>query len=336
MIINGNIEYKEHEFVHFVKEYTGEVDVIETKKGERRRKKFNMREIPFTDIISVNLNTKGKSIPFSSNGVINVNRYMFWFWTPLIGSDAISLYTLLNEYCDDETDFCYPKEGELAERLGVSIPTVDKKADLLEEHNFIYVISRLNKLNSNRSTSNLYKVRKTIPLLSRELYLKLPDYLRKKHDDFMKRYANGEMMDYFSHDSNKTATSLLVRSERIITKKEREKINAIIENAQQAEYILVNLSASQQMYSEKIRELLKENWSKPSYESFFSDAIAVYDKETNQVDFIVNELAKEVINSNQSYKGRLSTIFYQVYDSLVKDMSVYTFKEYIIKIERLK
>ncbi|MEK1828896.1 hypothetical protein AAAC51_07045 [Priestia megaterium] len=77
MLINGKNEYKEDEFIHFIREENGEV--IQLSNGKGVRKMHDKREISFSNIVATNLNKQGESIPFANNGVINVNRYMFTF-----------------------------------------------------------------------------------------------------------------------------------------------------------------------------------------------------------------------------------------------------------------
>jgi DNA-binding transcriptional ArsR family regulator len=336
MIINGDKEYKENEFVHTIRVYTGKVDEIDTKKGKRKVKEYYMKEIPFEDFISLNLNGRGKSIPFISNGVINVNRYMFWFWTPIIGGDGVSLYTLLTEYCDDDTDICYPKVSELADRLGLTRPTVSSKLQMLEENNFIVILNRLNKLANNKLTSSVYKIRQTIPLLSIEQYNSLPEYLKIKHDKFMDKYGKESKMDFLTHDSQSTISFLSKNSERIVSKRDRERIHNIIESSKQSEYILVNLSPTQKMYCEQLHKELQKGCSKPAFDSFYADSICVYDELTNTVDFILNELGKEVIDTNSFTKDMLANVFNEIFNCNINRFRTYTFNDYIVKIERLK
>jgi hypothetical protein len=337
MYINGDKEYKEDEYIHFVREFTGvtrEIDDKKSKSGKRRYKEYDMREIPFDDIISLNLNKSGESIPFSNNGVINVNRYLFWFWTPIIGSDCISLYILLSEYCNDETDICYPKESELADRLGLSKRTIQRKIPILEENNFLLVINRLNRLANNKETSPIYKMRQTIPLLSREQYHQLPDYLKKKHDKFMDRYGRDSHMEAFLYDSGNTISGLLSNSERVVTKREREQIDNILKNSQQSEYIVARLSSERKVFQESFYEVVLANWSKPVFDTAFDKSIVVVNEEELYADLILTEVGKEMCESIPSYKKRLLEVTSELYGDNVEDMNFYTFKEYIIAMKR--
>jgi transcriptional regulator with XRE-family HTH domain len=332
--INGGFEYKQDEFIHFVREHNGKTKDIDTAKGKRVYKEYDMREIPFRDIVNMNLNKSGESIPFASNGVINVNRYFFTYWTPILGSDACSLYTLLTEYCNDDTDICFPKEKELAERLGLSKPTVSKKLQLLQDNNFIVVVNRLNKLANNKETSPIYKIRQTIPLLSKEQYKTLPEYLKVKHDKFMDKYGKDTEMTYFKHDFKDTKEGLLFNSEKLISKKQREFIQKVIDDANESNYILVRLSNLQKMLSESFHQKLQEKWFKPSYETFFTDSICIYNEDTVSVDLILKDVGKEIVPTYPKYEEQLIEIFKELYNEPVLTINYYTFKEYIFKLER--
>ncbi|MFE4029308.1 hypothetical protein ACFX4N_24460 [Priestia sp. YIM B13551] len=337
MIINGNKEYKEDEFIHFLREDNGEMMEIKISNGKGVRKMHDKREIPFSDIVLTNLNKQGESIPFANNGVINVNRYMFTFWTNVIGPECVHLYYLLNEYCNDETDICFPKESELAQRIGISSPTtLRKKLRLLQENNFILIINRLNKLANNKETSPIYKIRQTIPMLSKEQYNQLPKYLKEKHDDFMQKYGRDLEMDYFLHDSKETIGELLSNSEKIISKKNRAAIDKLIENSEQSDYILNTLTPYEKMSCNQFHKLLQDQWSKPSYEMIFNDSICIYNEDIGGVDLILNEAAKDIVKETAHYTDRLISICSSIFDEEIEIINYYNFKEYMIKLERAK
>jgi hypothetical protein len=59
----------------------------------------------------MNHNKNGESIPYSRNNVVNLEGYLLWYWSPIIGGEAIILFLHLWEYCnqDEGVDICYPK-----------------------------------------------------------------------------------------------------------------------------------------------------------------------------------------------------------------------------------
>ncbi len=337
MIINKDKVYKEDEFIHFMRKYTGETRKIKGKNNSKRTyKEFDMVEISFNDIVDMNLNGKGVSVPYSNENVINISRYMFYYWLPIIGSDAINLFILLNEYCDKDTDICYPKVGELADRLGRSKPTLNKALDKLEENNFVVVINRLNKVADNRETSPIYKIRKTVPLLSIDQYKKLPPILKEKHDEFMKKYGGSTKMDYFNYDADETMEELISNGDKIVSKKSREKINQILEEEKEAEYILASLSETEKLYRETFHNAIQMRrlWSKPSFENFFGNSICILDEETNIISLILNEVGKLYLEGNYNAYRRLADLFDEIYETEIAGIDYYTFTEYIEKNEK--
>lgn len=334
MKVNGK-EYKADEFIHFIRKKNGIVREIETKGGsERTYEGYDMIEVPFETIQKVSINTKGKSVPFASRNVINISRYLFWYWTPIIGSDAVNLYILLTEYCNDETDICFPKIKELAQRLGRSEPTIRKNLSILEKYNFIVMIHRLNKLANNKETSPIFKIRQTTPLLSKELYHKLPDYLKKKHDEFMEKYADDNQLDYFHYQSYFTVEEILEDGERIISKKERERIKQMIQESDARKYILENIPSMDKKQNEGLLEFLESNISKPTFEAWYSNAIAIHDDESHIISFIVNDFANEVLPTAQQAYERICNLLREYFNDPEADIKLYTHENYIVKLKK--
>lgn len=335
MLINKKNEYKHDEFIHFVRQKNGEIKLIDAKKGSKRKYKgYDMIEIPFEEIVELNLNDRGTPAPYTNRNVISVSRYLFWYWMPIIGSDAVNLYILLTEYCDDETDICYPSISELAQRMGRSVPTINKNLDKLEENNFILVINRLNKKSNNRETTPIFKIRHSIPLLSKEQYKMLPEYLQKKHDKFMEKYCKNINMDYFNYNSEGTLEELLEHGKEFISKKHREKSKKALEEGKAVGYILTKLSDSQIMKIKELHDLLQKQWSKPTFDTALFDSISIYDEDNRTVYFILNSFGKAIMEESPLSYERLLPLFRILYGDGVLNIQFYTFDEYLYKLGR--
>jgi Helix-turn-helix domain len=339
VFILPNPEYKKDEYIHFIYEKTGEYQKVKGKNNsERMQPKYNQIEIPFNKIESLNLNNRGESVPYSHKNVINFSRYMAWYWCPIIGADACMLYMHLTEYCDD-TDICYPKIDELADKMKRSKPTVNKNLDILEENNFIIIIHRLNKLANNKETSPIFKLRHTIPLLSKEQYFMLSKKLQKKHDEFMEKYGAGRQ-EFIPYDHSQTLDELLMTGEKIISKSARSKIDNILKNEQEKEYLLVKLSKYDTVKLEGFHQaLMQAGFSKPSFDLFFRESISVYIREERSVHIIVkDESTKDYLKQEhaKTYALKILKAVESLYEENIKDVSYYTIRDYIYKLERGK
>lgn len=314
MRINKDKIYKSDEFIHFVRIHDGSNREILGKLGVTSvHSNYDTVEIPFNDFIKINMNTKGESVPYSNRNVINISRYMFWYWMPIIGSDPICLYILLTEYCNDETDICFPKIKDLAQRLDRSLPTVRKCLAILEENNFIIVINRLNKLKSRRETSPIFKVRQTTPLISSEQYNELPAKLKEKHDEFIANNMSIEVPEQ-KHNHKDTVKALIDSGEVLITKRRQERILASLETERATDKVYQTLSDKQIAFNEKIHEILQSDDSeitKPSYDSLFLDSIFIQEEYSKFI--IVSSIGtSEILKTHTTYTDILIRIMKQL------------------------
>jgi hypothetical protein len=335
--------YKEEEFIHFVRKL-GDSNNIEIKKNDGTSyllPQKDMFEIPFQEIEKAELNNRGKSISFSRNNVVNLERYMLWYWSPIIGGNAIILFLHLWEYCntDDGVDICYPKLSELAMKMGIKDKrTIVNLLNKLQENNFLVWAYRLNKLNNNKEDSPIFKLRQTVPLLSVEQYNELPQKLQKKHDQYMEKFGKGSSLERFTYDSTETIDELMTKSDRLITSKSRKEIEAVLNKQDEEEYIFSslpdNLKGTLIKQNEFHEQLLNTGMSKPSTETFFNNTMLVYDKSIYTVYMIVrNDTHKSFIENDLNERARkiLQECLENFYGA-VHDIKVYTAKNYIIKI----
>ena len=321
--------YKEDEYIHLL--YTGN--------------KEEMIEISFRDILKVNLNKRGESIPYTRENVINMERYVLNYWQPLIGSDAVLLYYHLWEYCriEDGIDICWPKVTELMERMKRSKGNIVKNLQILEDNNFILTVHRIDRKSSKQS-SNIYKLRNTIPMLSREQYYQLPEFLQKKHDEYMEKYGQDVQMEIFKYASSETYKALKTEGDKIISAKTRAEIKKALQNQEYEEYL-------QRMLSEEIKQTLwhgsdiadrlvrNKKMSKPSAENYLSGVICLYEANIKTVYLLYpykskRDLVLEAIKGRTSEAVILDVLIEQYRD--ICDVRYLTLEQYIIEKKKEK
>ncbi|QRV11459.1 helix-turn-helix domain-containing protein (plasmid) [Bacillus velezensis] len=329
-------------YVHFITKRTGGTHKIGYGEKQRDMPDKEMFEVPFSDIERLNLNKVGNEIPFSMNNVWNVERYMAYYWKQIIGAEAIFVYYQLWEYCDKDSgvDICFPKMTELAERCGISRGSLIDKIKRLEENNFLIQVHRLNKRHNNKEDSPIFKLRRTIPLLSKEQYKKLKPFARKKHDEYMEKFANSSHLEYFSLKGEEVLNDLIDNyGDRIITKKTRKEIKETLLSAEAEEYILENLPDSlknSMMTSEEFSNFLMDGmvYSKPTTEYLFKDTMVVYDEDIMTLYLIIKEEeACRYLNEFIIEKDRkkLQFALEKVYPSIY-DIKCFTRDQFILKI----
>lgn len=327
-----NPPYKKDEYIHFIYEKTGETKKVKAKnESERDKPKHNLIEIPFSHIEAMNLNNRGEVVPYSAKNVINFSRYMAWYWCPIIGADACMLYMHLTEYCDD-TDICYPKLQELADKMKRSKPTITKLLAVLEENNFLVVIHRLNRLANNKETSPIYKLRQTIPLLSKEQYRMLPEKLQDKHDDFMDKYGKYANQELFAFDSSETWNELVGSGEKIISKSTRKKIRDIMYKEQDREYLLTNLEDN--VKTDDFHNELMQLVSKPTFDMMYKDTMTVLESPLIAHVIVPSEDTRDYLKESETQLNKLITACRNLFGDSVADIEIYTTRDYIFKMER--
>lgn len=326
-------------YIHFVEMKSGKTQLI-GKENVRQMATKDKYELTFDCIESLNLNKVGNEINYTGN-VINLERYMLYYWKPIIGSDCILLYLHLWEYCrrEDGVDMIFVKMTELMERFQVSRPTLLAKLKKLEEHNFLLVVHRLNKRNNNKEDSPLIKLRMTIPLLTKEQYYTLTPYLQKRHDDYMKKFASDLQMEAFGKNGADTIEDIISNNgDRIISKKVRQEIKTVLKNEEEEEYITSNLPSHMKetlMDAKSFQEaLINQGFSKPSAEMFFAGTMVAYDSTKNEVHIIHREkVQREFLeeNLNSHRKDDLVKTLIELYES-VYEVKHFTAEQYIVTI----
>lgn len=328
-------------YIHFVEKRLDGTHPISEKEGAREMPNKEAYEVPFSYLESLNLNKVGNEVPSIVHSMWNIDRYMAYYWKQIMDADSIFVWQHLWEYCDKDSgvDMCYPKMKELAERTGLAKGTLISKIKKLEENNFLIQIHRLNKRNGNKEDSPIFKLRRTIPLLSQEQYQKLKPFMKKKHDEFMEKFASDAQMERFNLQSGEDTVNNIINTvgDKIITKKARKEIEKLIENQQEEDYILVNLPVSMQdtlIASDDFKEKMVEyGCTKPTADVFFNDVVSVYNKDTHTAYIIARDNSKKEFL--EGLDGNSKDIMCQMLDGMyhsIGDIKYFTTKQFIVTI----
>lgn len=333
-------------YTHFIERVNDKSsDLIDSDKNAKKMPDKDMYEIDFNYIEKLNLNKIGNEIPSLVRNVWNVDRYMAYYWKAIMDADCILVWHQLWEYCDMDNgvDICYPKMKELAQRCSISKGTLISKIKKLEENNFLIQIHRLNRRNGNREDSPIFKLRRTIPLLSRQQYEKLNPFLKNKHDEYMEKFASDTSMEIFEQNGNETKQDVIDSvGDRIISKKRRKAVNEMLKSEERESFILASLPTYMKdtiIEDLELRDsLVEKGMGKPSADTYFKDTITFYDRHSNIVHLIFphdtnKEFTKSMLNSHGYNK--LMEVLIDKYDS-VYDIKYFTAEQYIIHIMKGK
>ncbi|HDR7067016.1 TPA: helix-turn-helix domain-containing protein [Bacillus cereus] len=328
-------------YIHFIEKRVDGTHWIGKDDNAREMPNTEAYEVPFSSLENLNLNKVGNELVSITHNAWSIDRYLAYYWKQIMDAECIFVWQHLWEYCDKENgvDMCYVKMSELAERCGMSKGKLIAKINKLEENNFLIKVQRLNKRNGNREDSPIFKLRRTIPLLSKEQHNKLKPFMQKKHNDFLKNFASDAQLEMFNRQSGEDTLNDIIDNvgDKIVSKKARKEIEKLLVNEKEEDYILTNLPPRMQetlTSSSKFREYLIENGcGKPTADIFFEGVMTVYDSEIHTAHVITRDKSKKEFleGLNDQHKDIMCKTLDDMYKS-VGDIKYFTAKQYIITI----
>ncbi|MED1666969.1 DnaA N-terminal domain-containing protein [Brevibacillus laterosporus] len=141
----------------------------------------------YQDFQTLRLEKLGINLPIDNKGFTTISNYFLDFWGAVMGSTATSLYIHLTRYCYGDKDYCFPDLPTIALKMQITTTTLNKYMDILEQNGFIYRFWLQNPEENNNDCGIIYKVRRTIPILSKELVEKLPKPFQLMHDQYIEQ-----------------------------------------------------------------------------------------------------------------------------------------------------
>lgn len=340
-------DYREDEYIHFLERKSGKKVMVAQKNGRvRELPESEMHEIKFEDVLKINLSKNTNSISSLTDNAWKMDRYMSYYWSVIMDRDCIFLYYHLLDYCriSEGVDICYPPMSELREKMNLSKPTLVSKLKKLEDNNFILRIRRLEKAKDNREVSPIYKVRATIPHISKEQYDILPRTLQKKHDKYMASFANDTQMDWFASSGRKNIDDIINNvGDRMVSSKTRKEIKKSIASAEAETYIMENLPSKMKdtmKNADEFQTILIENkwFTKPSAEMIFNNTITVYDKSTFTAYLIVKDKTQKSFleeGLSEDQFDRMNQCLIDMYDSIYH-VRYFTREQFVVTVMKGK
>ncbi|MDX8367174.1 helix-turn-helix domain-containing protein [Cytobacillus sp. IB215665] len=216
------MEYREDRYIHYRNVPTGEYNIVPVNRDGKvlhiQVPIFKKQEISFDEIKQLNLDDYGKYVEACAEDVSFVHNYFFDFWGAIMGAEAIALYLLLKRYCNNK-DYCSVDMQTIQMKMKKgSKNSIIKYLNTLEKFGFITKIQRIDLKKNNSDTSPFYKIRRNIPLLSKELAETLPEKLRIEHDEFLE--SNNTSLDE-STNSDQKPVEMLKSSQVVKSRKKK-------------------------------------------------------------------------------------------------------------------
>ncbi|WP_181917756.1 helix-turn-helix domain-containing protein [Cohnella phaseoli] len=228
-----------------------------------------------SEVVQFSLDRFGLNLPLMEGNVVFVHHYLLKFWNRFIKPEGLNIYLLLRMHCYNK-DYCWLELQSLCNFTDRSKETIRKYLDLLERYGFIYQFQCENTARNNMQESPITKVRKEFPFLTEELIEQLPVKLQTEHHRFMADLNQKisvslhvmEKVDYESVFNEALTTGEVVPIRRPYY--EEQKINQLKREALQAERNEDDLA-----FWEQVLEVLKDQFSKPSYNTWFSNTFCI-------------------------------------------------------------
>ncbi|AUM64958.1 replication initiation protein [Brevibacillus laterosporus] len=282
-----------------IKKPVSRIRIVKGKPVEQTYDQEVLQRVYYTyqDFQTLRLEKLGVNLPIDNKGFTTISNYFLDFWGAVMGATATSLFIHLTRYCYGDKDFCFPDLPTIAVKMKMTTTTLHKYMDILEQHGFIFRFWLQNPEENNNDCGIIYKVRRTIPILSRELVENLSKPFQSMHDRYMEQVIEvthielAESYDYTNDFEKLREKGKLGRlpidlspAERILYAKRR--ITAIMDQRSIAdEQLWINVLAY-------IRQRLTHN----SFKTWYADTFCI-SKEKELIIYAKNAFHRDWLSS---------------------------------------
>ncbi len=275
------------------------------------------------EVRKLSLDQYGENIPYIDGELTIFNNYFFDFWGYYLNAEGTSLYGHLKRHAYGDKDWCFPNFNLISEKMDKSRKTLHTYLDILERYGFVYQFGVINTSKKNAEESSVFKIRKSTPLLTKNLIYGNPDIeipddapphivkalkkekkglppkLREEHEKFVSKRMQNNTDQIEQHvDFEKIYTAWMQYGEVLKNNKPelqptkfKHKHNT--EMNEHEEVLLKYLLNAAQNYI-----------SKPSFDTWFKDiSVKIKIDEKKFIIFAPNEFARDWLQ--QKYEGQL-------------------------------
>ncbi|MCY9056080.1 helix-turn-helix domain-containing protein [Bacillus spizizenii] len=329
-------DYNHERYAHYRNMHTGKYEVQKVKsakKGERVKPILKKVKVSFDEVKNLNLDKVGNVAPtLDTEDFTIVSNYLVDFWGAIMGDSAVSVYLHLKRHAYGKKDYCYVDIEMICLKMNKGRTAVAGYLKTLEEYGFIVTFLRKDITRNNSDASPLFKIRRYVPLLTKEMYDSLHPKLKALHDDFMSEYE-GITLNSKVYKTDEIIENIVEDGEVLNNKEVMQKIDQLEKESKLEEYVVNSLSSSAQEFNNGLHEFMMTKLSKPSYETWIQKSIIIKKDDFNYLFLAPNEFAKQWVESRyekliKEYIGdsvtagsQLSNITYKLLkDFLEKDI----------------
>lgn len=234
-----------------------------------------LNKIIFTEekVKKFSLDGHGQNLEFEDRNFTIVHNYLIRFWQHFIKADGLALFITLKSYCIDK-DYCWPAISTLQLECGFgSKNTVKKWLSVLESYGFVFRFNCMSaeKAKKDMDEAPIYKVRKRVPFLPKELYDELPEELKAKHDEFMEKYMSVYSPDNLGNIVNYTEIYDELLEQGEIQRKPIKRKN--VASPKPILDVKETMTNEDEKITEYVLKYIGSKISKPSFETWFKNCL---------------------------------------------------------------
>lgn len=315
--------YNHKRYAHFRNQSSGQYQLEDFKSssnGKRMKPILKRVEVSFDELMNLNLDSYGVAVPtLETEDFTIVSNYLMDFWGAIMGNCAVDTYLHLKRHAYGKKDYCYVDIDLIALKMKRSKNTVKKYLDQLEEYGFIAIFHRMDKEDRGRDVSPLFKIRRYIPMITKDMYDSLNPKLQKLHDSFMSDLENVNLPDNFN-ETNNAIKDIVVKGKVLNSSKVKNLIDKSVEEGISKEFILKTIPKNCFKDNEYIHDLIQEIVSKPTYDVWFKNVV-FFKQDSSLVAMFPTESSMEFMGESQ--------LFYIARSLELENVILKTHEEYI-------
>ncbi|MCG7320198.1 DnaA N-terminal domain-containing protein [Brevibacillus laterosporus] len=267
----------------------------------------------YNDFEDLSLEKLGVPLPADQRGYTTINNYFLDYWGAIMGAEVTALYIHLLRYCYGDKDYCFPELDVIGLKMKKAPKTLLSYLQILETHGFIFRFWLQDPSDNNVDCGIIYKIRRTIPVLSEELIESLELPLRLAHDSDIRKIMNSfhiELAQTYDYSNDFERIRRLGRAGKL--PKELSAAERALHYKKKVQTLQENSSIAEKQLWSNILQHVKGLTSRNSFETWFTDTfcriendkLIVFSANSFHASWLENRY-KEIIQSAVQASGEV-------------------------------
>ena len=273
-----NLKGKDDKLMYFRYVDTGKTEPItRVRRGKQEiilNKVMQKSYLSEEQVRQFTLEEYGKPLPRVFNADFTMmDNYFIDYWGYFLGAGAVTAYMHLLRFSYGQKDYCFPSLSLIQQKMNISKPTLNGYLELLEQYGFLMRFWVQNASKRNLEESSIFKVRKTVPMLTHELLERLPERLRTDHDKYIANLKKSNEVTLHDRDDYSEVLDALLQQGEVKERKPRRQQNRTETVALTYQALLHKISDADKKMWGDVLNIVRTKVSKPTYDMWFSSTI---------------------------------------------------------------